>query len=261
MYIKDKDGNYVPTPSSKGADGREVNLRVANNYIQWRYPDTEWTNLVPLASLKGDPGTDGIDGREVHMRVVSDALQWRLGDSDTWQTLMSLTSIADGASFGGMVVDKTLVLAETEDSSLSAIETRTTIANGDLEIIAREHIRTIVVFDVWPMHISTPANYGLPADIELGFILINGPVKQNGTKNYLISYPNATVSATAFVFECPQTLMDGKDIYMRRLSYWDEKDEDNVSHWKFDEKDWTKMGSSSGGSGSGTVITLRNWTE
>ena len=114
MYIKDKDGNYVPTPSSKGADGREVSLRVANNYIQWRYPDTEWTNLVPLSSLKGEPGTDGIDGREVHMRVVSDTLQWRLGDSGTWQTLMSLSTVTDGAAFGGMVVDKTLVLAEME---------------------------------------------------------------------------------------------------------------------------------------------------
>ena len=117
MYIKDKDGNYVPTPSSKGADGREVSLRVANNYIQWRYPDTEWTNLVPLSSLKGEPGTDGIDGREVHMRVVSDTLQWRLGDSGTWQTLMSLSTATDGAAFGGMVVDKTLVLAEMEAGS------------------------------------------------------------------------------------------------------------------------------------------------
>ena len=112
MYIKDKDGNYVPTPSSKGADGREVSLRVANNYIQWRYPDTEWTNLVSLSSLKGEPGTDGIDGREVHMRVVSGSLQWRLGDSGTWQTLMSLATATTGASFGGMVVGKTLVLAE-----------------------------------------------------------------------------------------------------------------------------------------------------
>ena len=112
MYIKDKDGNYVPTPSSKGADGSEVRMRVAKNYIQWRYTDTEWTNLVPLSSLKGEPGTDGIDGREVHMRVVSDSLQWRLGDSGTWQTLMSLATATTGASFGGMVVGKTLVLAE-----------------------------------------------------------------------------------------------------------------------------------------------------
>ena len=104
----------MPIPSSKGADGREVSLRVANNYIQWRYPDTEWTNLVPLSDLKGEPGTDGIDGREVHMRVVSDTLQWRLGDSGTWQTLMSLSTVTDGAAFGGMVVDKTLVLAEME---------------------------------------------------------------------------------------------------------------------------------------------------
>ena len=67
---------------------------------------------MPLSSLKGEPGTDGIDGREVHMRVVSDSLQWRLGSTGTWQTLMSLATATTGASFGGMVVGKTLVLAE-----------------------------------------------------------------------------------------------------------------------------------------------------
>ena len=51
------------------------------------------------------------------MRVVSDTLQWRLGDSGTWQTLMSLSTVTDGVAFGGMVVDKTLVLAEMEAGS------------------------------------------------------------------------------------------------------------------------------------------------
>lgn len=77
MYIKDKDGNYVPTPSSKGADGREVSLRVANNYIQWRYPDTEWTNLVALSELKGNKGDKGTVGAHFTPSVSDDGvLSW-----------------------------------------------------------------------------------------------------------------------------------------------------------------------------------------
>ena len=77
LYIKDKDGNYVPTPSSKGADGREVSLRVANNYIQWRYPDTEWTNLVALSELKGEQGDKGTVGAHFTPSVSDDGvLSW-----------------------------------------------------------------------------------------------------------------------------------------------------------------------------------------
>lgn len=103
----------MPSPTITGKDGREVSLRVASNWIQWRYPDTDWTNLVPLSDLKGDPGTDGIDGKEVSMRVTSGNLQWRLGATGTWQTLMSVASAAEGATFGGMVVGNKLVLAST----------------------------------------------------------------------------------------------------------------------------------------------------
>lgn len=77
MYIKDKDGNYVPTPSSKGADGREVSLRVANNYIQWRYPDTAWTNLIALSELKGKQGDKGAVGAHFTPSVSDDGvLSW-----------------------------------------------------------------------------------------------------------------------------------------------------------------------------------------
>ena len=112
LYIKDKDGNYVPTPIIRGDDGREISLRATDTHIQWKYDDTEWTNLVALSELHGKPGKNGTDGREVSMRFVSDSLQWRLGSTGTWQTLMSLATATTGASFGGMVVGKTLVLAE-----------------------------------------------------------------------------------------------------------------------------------------------------
>ena len=101
----------MPAATITGADGREVSLRSANGYIQWRYPDTEWENLVALSTLQGAKGTDGADGKEVAMRVVSDTLQWRLGTTGTWQSLMQMATATQDATFGGAVVGSKLVLA------------------------------------------------------------------------------------------------------------------------------------------------------
>ena len=152
---------------------------------------------------------------------------------------------------GGANIDVNVVEADghknfdfTIPSDSLYCETRTTITNGDLETIAREHARTIIVFDLSPIDFNNenPTNYGLPADIAWNFTLINGPSQIVGTKDYFISYSNATVAALAFVFVCPQTLIDGNNIYMRRLSYWDEKDKDEVSHWKFEGENWEPVG-------------------
>ena len=167
---------------------------------------------------------------------------------------------------GGKNIDVNVVEADghknfdfTIPSDSLYCETRTTITNGDLETIAREHARTIIVFDLSPIDFNNenPTNYGLPADIAWNFTLINGPSQNVGTKNYLISYPNATVAAIAFVFACPQTLIDGKNIYMRRLSYWDEIDKDEVSHWKFEGEDWELVG----GTADAVTYTPQTLTE
>ena len=50
-FLKDTNGHYIPTPSSQGADGREVSLRVTGSYLQWRYEDTEWANLIDLSEF------------------------------------------------------------------------------------------------------------------------------------------------------------------------------------------------------------------
>lgn len=167
---------------------------------------------------------------------------------------------------GGKNIDVNVVEADghknfdfTIPSDSLYCETRTTITNGDLETIAREHARTIIVFDL-PLsdfNNENPTDYGLPADIAWNFTLINGPSQNVGTKNYLISYPNATVAAIAFVFACPQTLIDGKNIYMRRLSYWDETDKDEVSHWKFEGEDWEPVG----GTADAVTYTPQTLTE
>ena len=35
-----------------GKDGREVSFRVSDEYIQWRYTDGDWQNLISLAELR-----------------------------------------------------------------------------------------------------------------------------------------------------------------------------------------------------------------
>ena len=167
---------------------------------------------------------------------------------------------------GGKNIDVNVVEADghknfdfTIPSDSLYCETRTTITNGDLETIAREHARTIIVFDLSPIDFNNenPTDYGLPADIAWNFTLINGPSQNVGTKDYFISYPNATVAALAFVFVCPQTLIDGNNIYMRRLSYWDEKDKDEVSHWKFEGEEWEPVG----GTADAVTYTPQTLTE
>ncbi len=52
-------------PGQNGEDGREVELAVIGENICWRYSGTlEWTVLVPLEDLEGDPGTPGLNGQD-----------------------------------------------------------------------------------------------------------------------------------------------------------------------------------------------------
>ena len=49
----------------KGNDGREIELRKTENYIQWKYIDEEensWRNLIEVNSIIG---TDGVDGKSL----------------------------------------------------------------------------------------------------------------------------------------------------------------------------------------------------
>lgn len=49
------------SPGESGQDGREIELQKSDTAIQWRYAgEQEWTDLVQLSEIKGDPGDDGI---------------------------------------------------------------------------------------------------------------------------------------------------------------------------------------------------------
>src|SRR5690625_2522162 len=57
---------YVDLKGDKGDtgdDGREVELRVDSEMIQWRYVGDNWQNLLPLSVIKGEKGDQG-DGLE-----------------------------------------------------------------------------------------------------------------------------------------------------------------------------------------------------
>ena len=114
--LKGTNGVTIPgangTTPRKGVDyfdGREVEFRVINGFIQWRYTETGvWTNLLSLISIKGEPGripvkgvdyvdgidgVDGEDGKPVQIQTTTTHLQWRLLGETDWSNLLELTEI------------------------------------------------------------------------------------------------------------------------------------------------------------------------
>ena len=81
-----------------GADGREVELQVAEGYIQWRYQDGSWTNLFPLSALQGVDGKDGNDGITPQLRINPDTNEWEVSyDKGTkWVSLGVSATGRDG---------------------------------------------------------------------------------------------------------------------------------------------------------------------
>lgn len=57
-FVKQSSGS---SPGEGGQDAREIELQKSDTAIQWRYVgEQEWTDLVQLSEIKGDPGDDGI---------------------------------------------------------------------------------------------------------------------------------------------------------------------------------------------------------
>ena len=57
-FVKQSGGN---SPGESGQDAREIELQKSDTAIQWRYVgEQEWTDLVQLSEIKGDPGDDGV---------------------------------------------------------------------------------------------------------------------------------------------------------------------------------------------------------
>ena len=86
----------VKATGEAGADGREIELQVANGYIQWRYTGGTWANLIALAALKGADGSDGADGITPQLRISSSSGEWEIS-YDNGTTYTSLGVKATGA--------------------------------------------------------------------------------------------------------------------------------------------------------------------
>lgn len=122
MYITDSNGNYIPTTTIKGEDGKEVSLRISADYIQWRREDTDWTNLIALDTLSGP------SGKKVLLNAVGYILQYKYdGDAD-WITLCDLstyfgnTAAATAAAAANAAADRANAAAALcEDVAAGAI--------------------------------------------------------------------------------------------------------------------------------------------
>lgn len=59
--------NWAELAAPAGANGKDVELRLSDGYIQWHNTgDSGWQNLVAIADItvKGDPGKDGAPGKD-----------------------------------------------------------------------------------------------------------------------------------------------------------------------------------------------------
>ena len=84
-----------------GINAKNIEVRRAESYIQWRYEGEEWQNLVAIADIEGPAGqngTDGANGKTPEFRVSDNILQWRYVDDEIWLNLYDLTALkgADG---------------------------------------------------------------------------------------------------------------------------------------------------------------------
>lgn len=127
IYLNKKVELYKKSMAAK-----QVILKEENNYLMWKYDDTEsnWKNLYNLTNLKGKDGengkdgidgidgkdgingrdgtngkdgidgkngTDGKDGREVEFRVNDNMIQWKYTNQsdELWNDLFDLGTLKD----------------------------------------------------------------------------------------------------------------------------------------------------------------------
>ncbi len=103
----------------QGEPGKEITLQVNGGYIQWQYVgDTDWTNLIEIATLIGPSGQDGIDGEdgqsayEIYLEYYpdydGDEQQW-VNDLVNGELSNIYTFIVTFNSTGGSVVEAQVI--------------------------------------------------------------------------------------------------------------------------------------------------------
>lgn len=82
----------VKAVGTDGINGKQVEFRKDNAYVQWRYVgDSDWTNLFELEDVKGDKGDPGDDGLTPY---IGENGNWWIGEEDTGiKTMKSIYDI------------------------------------------------------------------------------------------------------------------------------------------------------------------------
>lgn len=123
ILYKKVDSSWFAIMNNFGKPGtslsaNEVELRVNEDEIQWRYKtgtDTSWKNLISISEIKGDPGSTPqiIDGywwingsntgikavgesssaKEIELQVTDTQIQWRYVGDDSWNNLVDLSAL------------------------------------------------------------------------------------------------------------------------------------------------------------------------
>lgn len=122
-YMTDANGNYVPVASTKGEDGKEVELRVNAGYIQWRREDTEWANLIAVESLRGEPG------KKVQLSASGYIIKWKYEDDTTWTELCDFTNFFTSIS----AAESARVNAESARASAESARATSETARANAE--------------------------------------------------------------------------------------------------------------------------------
>ena len=97
----------VALSSITGADGKEVQLQVADGYIQWKYDaDSDWQNLIAVSALqgmkgkKGDQGEKGEKGDNGDTPTIGANGNWWIGGVDTGVKASGGSASGSGSSSG-----------------------------------------------------------------------------------------------------------------------------------------------------------------
>lgn len=105
--------NLLPLSSITGADGKEVQLQVADGYIQWKYDaDSDWQNLIAVSALqgmkgdKGDQGEKGEKGDSGDTPTIGANGNWWISGVDTGVKASGSSAFSSGSSSGSSAAGK-----------------------------------------------------------------------------------------------------------------------------------------------------------
>lgn len=105
--------NLLPLSVLEGADGKEVQLQVADGYIQWKYDaDSDWQNLIAVSALqgmkgdKGDQGEKGEKGDSGDTPTIGANGNWWISGVDTGVKASGGSASGSGSSSGSSAAGK-----------------------------------------------------------------------------------------------------------------------------------------------------------